>query len=77
MEFEGMGITFSELMLLIVNYVKSSLSKIECGVPQGSVLAPLFFTIYINVIQKHLVLKISDYFQTTQRYSCHAQITHI
>ena len=36
---------------MVINVAKSSLGKIECGVPQGSVLGLLFFTIYINDIQ--------------------------
>ena len=60
---------------MVINDAKSSLGKIECGVPQGSVLGPLFFTIYISMISKtQLVPKIYDYLQTTQRYSCRTQI---
>lgn len=57
---------------VVINGSKSLIEKIMQGVPQGSVLGPLLFVIYINDIFNYLTQKISNVFPV-----CYADDTNI
>ena len=48
-----------------LNGIKSSLAKITCGVPQGSILGPILFLIYVNDICNATPLNILSFADDT------------
>ena len=38
--------------ITVINGVKSDFEYVKCGVPQGSVIGPLFFLLYMNGIYR-------------------------
>ena len=40
--------------MTVVNGIESNLKSVNCGMPQGSILGPLLFIIYVNDISKYI-----------------------
>ena len=79
-KLEQNGITGSVLKLIknylsgrkqrvVLNNNNSEYSKIESGVPQGSVLGPLLFLIYINDLEKNIKSNIKFFADDTMLFS--------
>ena len=53
---------------------KSNACKIECGVPQGSILGPLLYLIYVNDISQSTQANILSFADDTSLYFSHSDI---
>ena len=54
---------------MVLNSFYSEYTTIESGVPQGSVLGPLLFLIYINDLEKNIKSNVKFYADDTMLYS--------
>ena len=59
-----------------INSITSSLMTIDCGVPQGSILGPLLFIIYINdIVKSSTILSFSLFADDTSLVASHKNLT--
>ena len=56
---------------------KLSLKPIKCGVPQGSILGPLLYLIYVNDIENSCDSNILSFADDTTIYSSHSDINSL
>ena len=54
---------------MVLNGFSSDYSLIECGVPQGSVLGPLLFLVYINNLERNIESNIKFFADDTMLFS--------
>ena len=54
---------------VVINGSSSEISPIEAGVPQGSVLGPLLFLIYINDLEENIISNVKFFADDTMLFS--------
>ena len=59
----------NRLQRVVLNGVSSQWARVKCGVPQGSVLGPLLFTLYINNLHDNITCGIKLFTDDTKIYS--------
>ena len=75
MVFRGTSLAFFQDYLsnrkqrVVINGVKSSFYPVESGVPQGSVLGPLLFLIYINDLESNIKSNVKFFADDTMLFS--------
>ena len=57
-----------------IDQSQSNLCKIDCGVPQGSILGPLLYLIYVNDIDKSTDSKILSFADDTSLYASNMDV---
>ena len=60
---------------MVINDVRSSMEKIACGVPQGSILGPILFLIYVNDISNSCELNILSFADDTTASFSESDVT--
>jgi len=60
-----------------INSVKSHICPIECGVPQGSILGPLLYLIYVNDIANSTSGNILSFADDTSLYISDSNLKHL
>ena len=63
---------------VVINSHKSEMNTIKCGIPQGSILGPLLFILYINDIKSaSSILKFIQFADDTSLFFSHNDVSYI